>query len=69
MLSGAQLGITVTGLLIGELAEPLVGRAIGTLLGGVGVPAAVSIGVGTTLVLVLATVMQMIFGELYPPLV
>ncbi|MGO1166394.1 MAG: hemolysin family protein [Janibacter sp.] len=66
MLSGAQLGITVTGLLIGELAEPLVGRAVGTLLGGVGIPAAVSIGVGTTLVLVLATVVQMIFGELYP---
>ena len=35
MLSGAQLGITVSGLLIGELAEPLVGEAIGTLLGGV----------------------------------
>ena len=43
MLSGAQLGITVTGLLIGYVAEPLVGRALGTLLGGVGVPAAVSI--------------------------
>ena len=37
MLSGAQLGITVTGLLIGYVAEPLVGRALGTLLGGVGV--------------------------------
>ena len=66
MLSGAQLGITVTGLLVGELAEPLVGRAIGTLLGGVGVPAAVSISVGTILVLAIATVVQMIFGELYP---
>lgn len=66
MLSGAQLGITVSGLLVGELAEPLVGQAIGTLLGGVGVPAAVSISVGTVLVLVVATVVQMIFGELYP---
>ncbi len=66
MLSGAQLGITVTGLLVGELAEPLVGRAIGTLLGGVGVPAALSITVGTVLVLAVATVVQMIFGELYP---
>lgn len=66
MLSGAQLGITVTGLLIGELAEPLVGSAIGTLLGGAGVPAAVSITVGTVLVLAVATVVQMIFGELYP---
>lgn len=66
MLSGAQLGITVTGLLIGELAEPLVGSAIGTLLGGVGVPEALSILVGTVLVLALATIVQMIFGELYP---
>ena len=66
MLSGAQLGITVTGLLVGELAEPLVGRAIGTLLGGAGVPAALSITVGTVLVLAVATVVQMIFGELYP---
>ncbi|WP_315900872.1 CNNM domain-containing protein [Microbacterium esteraromaticum] len=35
MLSGAQLGITVTGLLIGYVAEPLIGQSIGTLLGGV----------------------------------
>ncbi|WP_445263107.1 hemolysin family protein [Pseudokineococcus sp. 1T1Z-3] len=66
MLSGAQLGITVTGLLVGYVAEPLVGSALGTLLGGVGVPAAVSIGVGTVLALAVSTVVQMIFGELFP---
>lgn len=66
MLSGAQLGITVTGLLVGYVAEPLVGSALGVLLGGVGVPTAVSVGVGTVLALVLATVVQMIFGELFP---
>ena len=66
MLSGAQLGITVTGLLVGYVAEPLVGQSLGVLLGGVGVPAAVGISVGTVLALVLATVIQMIFGELYP---
>lgn len=66
MLSGAQLGITVTGLLVGFVAEPLIGESIGTLLGGIGIPAAVGIGVGTVLALVLATVVQMIFGELYP---
>ena len=37
MLSGAQLGITISGLLIGYVAEPLVGEALGGLLGGVGV--------------------------------
>ncbi|MGC5583124.1 hemolysin family protein [Ornithinimicrobium sp. W1665] len=66
MLSGAQLGITVTGLLIGYVAEPLVGQALGTLLGGVGVSPAVSISVGTVAALAVATVVQMLFGELYP---
>jgi CBS domain containing-hemolysin-like protein len=66
MLSGAQLGITVTGLLIGYVAEPLIGASLGTLLGGVGVPQEVGIATGTILALVFATVVQMIFGELYP---
>lgn len=66
MLSGAQLGITVTGLLVGYVAEPLVGESLGVLLGGAGVPAAVSVSVGTVLALAAATVVQMIFGELYP---
>jgi CBS domain containing-hemolysin-like protein len=66
MLSGAQLGITVTGLLVGYVAEPLVGESLGLLLGGAGVPAAISITVGTVLALVVATIVQMIFGELFP---
>jgi CBS domain containing-hemolysin-like protein len=66
MLSGAQLGITVTGLMVGYVAEPLVGQALGTLLGGVGVPTALSISVGTVAALAVATVVQMVFGELYP---
>ena len=66
MLSGAQLGITVTGLLVGFVAQPLIGESLGTLLGGVGVSMAVSVTLGTVLALVLATVVQMIFGELYP---
>lgn len=66
MLSGAQLGITVTGLLIGYVAEPLIGESIGTLLGGVGVDPAVSVLIGTVGALLLATVVTMIFGELYP---
>lgn len=66
MLSGAQLGITVTGLLIGYVAEPLVGKSLGVLLGEAGVPSAVSVSVGTVLALAVATVVQMIFGELYP---
>ena len=66
MLSGAQLGITVTGLLIGYVAEPLIGESLGTLLGGVGIDPAVSVVIGTIVALLLATVVTMIFGELYP---
>ena len=66
MLSGAQLGITVTGLLVGYVAEPLIGQSLGTMLGGVGVPSGVSIAIGAVLALLLSTVIQMLFGELFP---
>jgi CBS domain containing-hemolysin-like protein len=66
MLSGAQLGITVTGLLVGYVAEPLIGESLGTLLGGVGIPTAVSVGIGAVLALLFSTVVQMLFGELFP---
>ncbi|MDA8368640.1 MAG: hemolysin family protein [Nocardiopsaceae bacterium] len=66
MLSGAQLGITVTGLLVGYIAEPMIGEGIGTLLGGVGVPAGAGIATGTVLALLFSTVVQMVFGELFP---
>ena len=66
MLSGAQLGITVTGLLVGYVAEPLIGESLGALLGGVGVPTAVGVGVGAVLALLFSTVVQMLFGELFP---
>lgn len=66
MLSGAQLGITVTGLLVGYVAEPLIGQSLSTLMGGVGVPSAVSIGVGALAALLIATIIQMLFGELFP---
>ena len=66
MLSGAQLGITVTGLLVGYVAEPLIGESLSTMLGGVGVPTAVSVGVGALAALLIATIIQMLFGELFP---
>ncbi|MDP2242585.1 hemolysin family protein [Pseudomonas sp.] len=66
MLSGAQLGITVTGLLVGYVAEPLVGESLGVLLGGTSIPAEARVAVGTGLALVAATIIQMIVGELYP---
>ncbi|MFD6064139.1 hemolysin family protein [Rhodococcus wratislaviensis] len=66
MLSGAQLGITVTGLLVGYVAEPLIGRGLGELLGGIGVPTAVGIGIGAILAIGFSTFVQMVFGELFP---
>ena len=61
MLSGAQSAITVTGLLVGYVAEPLIGRGLGELLGGVGTPTAVGVGV-----VLFSTFVQMLFGELFP---
>jgi len=66
MLSGAQLGITVTALLVGYVAEPLIGESLGTALGGVGVPTGVGVAVGTVIALLVSTFVQMIFGELFP---
>lgn len=66
MLSGAQLGITVTGLLVGYVAEPLVGNSVGSLLGELGMPLGIAIAIATVGTLVLASVFQMIFGELFP---
>lgn len=66
MLSGAQLGITVTGLLVGYVAEPMIGGGLSQLLGGVGVPRAVSVGVGAVIAMTVSTVVQMVFGELFP---
>jgi len=64
-LSGAQLGITVTSLVLGFLAAPLVADLLSPLLGPLlGTTAAR--GVGVVLALVLATSVQMVVGELMP---
>jgi CBS domain containing-hemolysin-like protein len=66
VLSGAQLGITVTALIVGYVAEPYLGEGLAGLLGVAGVPAAVSMPVSVALALLIATVIQMVFGELAP---
>lgn len=66
MLSGAQLGITLTGLLVGYVAEPLVGESLGLMLGGIGIPIETGVLIGTIFTLIAATLIQMLFGELYP---
>ena len=80
MLSGAQLGITVTGLLVGYVAEPLIGESLARLLGspagGSGAGGAVespgwlswgvALAVGSTVALLFSTFVQMLVGELLP---
>ncbi|MGK5678630.1 hemolysin family protein [Actinoplanes sp. URMC 104] len=66
VLSGSQLGITVTALLVGYVAEPFLGEGLSALLGGAGVPTAVSMPLSVTAALLIATVVQMVLGELAP---
>jgi CBS domain containing-hemolysin-like protein len=66
MLSGAQLGITVTVLLAGYVAEPYLGEGLASLFGVAGLPEAVSLTVALLVALLFATVVQMVLGELAP---
>ncbi|GAA3161115.1 hemolysin family protein [Planomonospora alba] len=66
MLSGAQLGITVTALLVGFIAEPAIATVIRPGLEAAGVPSAAVPGVAIALAVAVATAIQMVFGELAP---
>jgi CBS domain containing-hemolysin-like protein len=65
-LSGAQLGITVTSLLVGMLANPAVATLLGPPLTALGLPGGSVHPVAVVLGLLLATVLQMVVGELVP---
>jgi len=65
-LSGAQLGITVTNLGIGFLAEPAIAALVGPPLVDLGLSEVAARSASVALALVLATGMTMIFGELVP---
>jgi CBS domain containing-hemolysin-like protein len=65
-LSGAQVGITLTTLLVGFLVEPSLGRLLQPVFAAAGVPdralAPVAVGTG----MFLATAVSMLVGELVP---
>jgi CBS domain containing-hemolysin-like protein len=65
-LSGAQLGITVTSLAIGFAAEPSVATLLRGPLDALGLDADVAEVTAVAIALLLATGMQMVFGELVP---
>ncbi len=65
-LSGAQVGITVTNLAIGFLAEPAIAQLVDGPLEAAGVPGQLVPGIAIGLGLLIGTFLTMIFGELVP---
>jgi CBS domain containing-hemolysin-like protein len=65
-LSGAQVGITVTNLAIGFLAEPAIAQLVDGPLEAGGVPESAVRPVAIAVGIALATAFTMVFGELVP---
>lgn len=65
-LSGAQVGITITSLIVGFLAEPTVAELLRGPLVGLGWSDATALAVSLAAALIIATAAQMVFGELIP---
>jgi len=65
-LSGAQLGITLTTLGVGFIAGPSLSVLLEPVLQAVGLPGVATAAVSFAIALVLATVLQMVVGELVP---
>ncbi|OMB95784.1 hypothetical protein A5733_01225 [Mycobacterium sp. NS-7484] len=65
-LSGAQVGISITTLATGYLAEPVVGELIRPGLDAIGVPSRFAGGLSLFLAVLIATSLSMVFGELVP---
>ncbi|MGX7827798.1 hemolysin family protein [Actinokineospora sp. 24-640] len=65
-LSGAQLGITITTLVTGYIAEPAIAELIAPGFTALGMPEAVARPVALVVALTVATSLSMVFGELVP---
>jgi len=65
-LSGAQLGITITTLVTGYIAEPVLADLLRAPLTRLGASTSVASGVSLALALFIATSLSMTFGELVP---
>ncbi|WP_461023229.1 hemolysin family protein [Thalassiella azotivora] len=65
-LSGAQLGITVTSLVVGFVAEPSIAALLRGPLGLTGLSDAALTATAFTIAFLVATGAQMVFGELVP---
>lgn len=65
-LSGAQLGITLTTLVTGYIAEPVLARLFEPLCTALGASPGAARGISLVISLVLATSLSMVYGELVP---
>ncbi|MEU6108770.1 hemolysin family protein [Streptomyces albidoflavus] len=65
-LSGAQLGITVTNLVVGMLAEPSIAALLAEPLRSMGVSAGTASSIALVIGTALSTVVLMVVGELVP---
>ena len=66
-LSMVQFGITATSLIVGFLADRAIGATlVRPVLAALGVPAEASVALSVTFALLLSTLLQMLFGELFP---
>jgi len=65
-LSAAQVGVTLTTLVVGYLAQPSIGMLLRTPLTAAGVPESAIAPSSTAAALVLAALFSMLFGELLP---
>ncbi|HEU0192464.1 MAG TPA: hemolysin family protein [Mycobacterium sp.] len=65
-LSGTQLGVSITTLIIGYLTEPLVAELPHPAMDALGVPDRIADGVIAVLALAVVTSLSMVFGELVP---
>ncbi|MEQ4720276.1 hemolysin family protein [Nonomuraea sp. B19D2] len=66
MLAGAQLGITLCTLGLGQVTEPAIEHALEPLFAAVGVPEALRLPIALTIALALVTFLHMVVGEMAP---
>jgi len=65
-LSSAQVGITLTALVVGFIAEPSIATLLRGPLTELGLPSGLVAPIAITIALLVATVIQMVLGELVP---
>ncbi|MCT9079073.1 hemolysin family protein [Streptomyces fulvoviolaceus] len=65
-LSGTQLGITITSLVVGMLAEPALAELLNGPITAIGIPEGAVSGVAVVIGMLAASAVQMVIGELVP---